>query len=50
MKWSFTPFAKKSKPVNRPVTEGVALTQEGISQVYQLIQWLSLEQSQYYVR
>ncbi|XP_034235007.1 uncharacterized protein LOC117641630 isoform X1 [Thrips palmi] len=45
MKWSFTPFAKKSKPVNRPVTEGVTLTQEGISQVYQLIQWLSLEQN-----
>ncbi|KAE8738759.1 hypothetical protein FOCC_FOCC015769 [Frankliniella occidentalis] len=45
MKWSFTPFAKKSKTLNRPATEGVSLTQDSISQVYQLMQWLGQEQN-----
>ncbi|KAJ1525898.1 hypothetical protein ONE63_009087 [Megalurothrips usitatus] len=45
MKWSFTPFSKKTKPVNRPVTEGVSLTQECISQVSQLIVFLGQEQN-----
>ncbi|KAK3919501.1 Rho GTPase-activating protein 19 [Frankliniella fusca] len=45
IKWSFTPFAKKAKTVNRPCIEGVSLTQESISQVYQLIQWLGQEQN-----
>ena len=46
MKWSFTPFAKKTRPLTRPTVEGVSLTQEGIAQVYQLIQWLSKEESE----
>ncbi|XP_071448034.1 uncharacterized protein RhoGAP54D [Hetaerina americana] len=45
LKWNLLPFAKKSKSQSKGVMEGAPLTQEGICQVYQLIEYLSKEQS-----
>ncbi|KAJ8920411.1 hypothetical protein NQ315_005277 [Exocentrus adspersus] len=42
-KWNLVPFVKKTKPRN--VTEGAPLTQESISQVYQLIEFLKKEEN-----
>ncbi|XP_021919562.1 uncharacterized protein LOC110829787 isoform X2 [Zootermopsis nevadensis] len=44
-KWGFVPFSKKGKCVVKGVMEGAPLTQEGICQVYQLIEFLSKEQN-----
>ncbi|KAB0802906.1 hypothetical protein PPYR_05092 [Photinus pyralis] len=41
-KWSFIPFNKKSK-ICRGIMDGIPLTQEGICQVYQLIEFLKQE-------
>ncbi|KAK4883467.1 hypothetical protein RN001_006786 [Aquatica leii] len=43
-KWSFIPFNKKTKS-NKGIMDGIPLTQEGICQVYQLIEFLKKEQS-----
>ncbi|KAF5302710.1 hypothetical protein FQR65_LT08452 [Abscondita terminalis] len=43
-KWSFIPFNKKNKSI-RGIMDGIPLTQEGICQVYQLIEFLKKEQS-----
>ncbi|XP_046385596.1 uncharacterized protein LOC124155638 isoform X2 [Ischnura elegans] len=45
LKWNLLPFSKKSKAQSKGVMEGAPLTQEGICQVYQLIEYLSKEQS-----
>ncbi|XP_072386616.1 rho GTPase-activating protein 19-like isoform X1 [Diabrotica undecimpunctata] len=42
-KWNLVPFAKKSKL--RGVVEGAPLTQEGICQIFQLIEYLKLEEN-----
>ncbi|CAG9835728.1 unnamed protein product [Diabrotica balteata] len=42
-KWNLVPFAKKSKL--RGVGEGAPLTQEGICQIFQLIEYLKLEEN-----
>ncbi|RZC31864.1 RhoGAP domain containing protein, partial [Asbolus verrucosus] len=42
-KWCIVPFNKKSK--SRGIMEGAPLTQEGICQVYQLIEFLKKEQN-----
>ncbi|PNF26274.1 hypothetical protein B7P43_G02660 [Cryptotermes secundus] len=44
-KWGFVPFSKKGKCAVKGVMEGAPLTQEGICQVYQLIDFLSKEQN-----
>lgn len=44
-KWSLVPFNKKTTTKNRGIMEGAPLTQEGICQVYQLIEFLKKEQS-----
>ncbi|PSN46208.1 hypothetical protein C0J52_13145 [Blattella germanica] len=44
-KWNFVPFSKKGKYTSKGVMEGAPLTQEGICQVYQLIEFLSKEQN-----
>ncbi|KAJ9581003.1 hypothetical protein L9F63_023814, partial [Diploptera punctata] len=44
-KWNFVPFAKKGRNTSKGVMEGAPLTQEGICQVYQLIEFLSKEQN-----
>ncbi|KAG8227737.1 hypothetical protein J437_LFUL008381, partial [Ladona fulva] len=43
LKWNLLPFSKKSKTQSKGVMEGAPLTQEGICQVYQLIEFLSKE-------
>lgn len=43
VKWGFVPFSKKLRPPIKGVMEGAPLTQEGICQVYQLIEFLSRE-------
>ncbi|KAG8323717.1 Rho GTPase-activating protein 19 [Homalodisca vitripennis] len=43
VKWSFVPFTKKTKPPGK-TSEGPQLTKDGISQVYQLIEFLSKEE------
>lgn len=48
-KWSFVPFTKKPKNTNRGVMDGAPLTQEGICQVYQLIEYLSKEPSKFLI-
>ena len=48
-KWVFVPFSKKGKCATKGVMEGAPLTQEGICQVYQLIEFLSKEQSNTHV-
>jgi hypothetical protein len=46
LKWSFTSFSKKMKNSKGVVEgEGVPLTEDLISQIYQLIDFLSLEPS-----
>ncbi|XP_046688260.1 rho GTPase-activating protein 19 isoform X2 [Homalodisca vitripennis] len=44
VKWSFVPFTKKTKPPGK-TSEGPQLTKDGISQVYQLIEFLSKEEN-----
>jgi len=48
-KWGFVPFSKKGKCATKGVMEGAPLTQEGICQVYQLIEFLGKEQSNTYM-
>ena len=48
-KWGFVPFSKKGKCATKGIMEGAPLTQEGICQVYQLIEFLSKEQSNAHV-
>ncbi|KAK5650333.1 hypothetical protein RI129_001362 [Pyrocoelia pectoralis] len=43
-KWSFIPFNKKNKTC-RGIMDGIPLTQEGICQVYQLIEFIKQEQN-----
>lgn len=49
-KWGFVPFCKKGKCAIKGVMEGAPLTQEGICQVYQLIEFLGKEQSNTHVK
>ncbi|KAJ4439220.1 hypothetical protein ANN_07339 [Periplaneta americana] len=44
-KWGLMPFSKKGKCPAKGVMEGAPLTQEGICQVFQLIEFLSKDQN-----
>ncbi|XP_069705014.1 rho GTPase-activating protein 19 isoform X2 [Periplaneta americana] len=44
-KWGLMPFSKKGKCLAKGVMEGAPLTQEGICQVFQLIEFLSKDQN-----
>nr|CAD7407709.1 unnamed protein product [Timema cristinae] len=43
LKWGLVPFKRGNKCPSKGIMEGVPLTQEGICQVYQLIEFLSRE-------
>uniref|UniRef100_A0A1B6DZ25 Rho-GAP domain-containing protein n=1 Tax=Clastoptera arizonana TaxID=38151 RepID=A0A1B6DZ25_9HEMI len=45
LKWSLAPFSKKIKSSVKGIMEGAPLTNEAISQVYQLITFLSKEEN-----